>query len=230
MRIVIIYTNDYGKKFLEHLKKTAPDSWQIIGYLFDTGVLPTVIDDPEECLPTDLPQGDFLLYVGQDRRVAEIISDMAGACRVKEVLAPVDDRLHLPSGLANQVKRRLSKMGIPVAFPAPFCSLTEQDSESSMIREFARHFGKPQLKLSIGEGRIKEAVVRRGTPCGNTQYVAERLAGLKVEESVEQTANFFHNHPCMGSMNMDREIGDTILHVAGHLIMDAVKNELNGAE
>lgn len=230
MRIVIIYTNDYGRKYVEYLEKTAPDSWQIIGYFFDTGVLPAVIDDPEECLPTDLPQGDFLLYVGQDRKAAEIISDMAGACKVKEVLAPVDDRLHLPSGLANQIKRRLSKMEIPVAFPAPFCSLTEEDSESPMIQEFARHFGKPQLKLSISEGRIKEAVVHRGAPCGNTRYVAERLAGLKVEESVEQTANFFHNYPCTASMNMDREIGDTILHVAGHLIMDAVKDELKRAE
>ena len=35
---MIIYTNDYGKKYVEHLEKTAPDSWQIIGYFFDTGV------------------------------------------------------------------------------------------------------------------------------------------------------------------------------------------------
>ena len=70
----------------------------------------------------------------------------------------------------------------------------------------------------------------RGAPCGNTQYVAERLPGLKVEESVEQTANFFHNHPCMGSMNMDREIADTILHVAGHMVMDAVNDQIKLAE
>ena len=226
MQIVVIYTNDYGKRFAEQLKKTGPAPWQIVSYLFDTARLPVVIDEPDECLPPDLPQGDLLLYVGQERKLAELISDMARACQVKEVLAPVDDRSCLPSGLANQIKRRLSKMGISVAFPAPFCSLTEEHSESPLLRDFAQHFGKPRLTLSISKDLIKEVVVRRGAPCGNTHYVAERLVGLKVEEVVEKTANFFHNHPCMGSMTMDREIGDTFLHIAGHMIMNAVKDEL----
>jgi hypothetical protein len=223
MRIVVIHTNDYGQRFADHLLKTAPSPWEIIGHRFDTRRLPAVIDDPEDCLPKDLPTGDLLLYAAQDRKLAELISEMAEICRAKEVLAPVDDRVHLPSGLANQIKRRLSQKGIPIAFPAPFCSLTETHGESPLLRAFVQHFGKPRLSFTLVDGLIREATVVRGAPCGNTHYVAGRLPGLTKEAGIEQTANFFHNHPCMGSMANDREIGDTLLHVAGHLITQAVK-------
>ena len=225
MKVIVIYNSDYGKRFEEHFKNTAPDTWEIIGYQY-TGKLPAVIDDPLEVLPSDLPGGDLLVYVGQDRKLAEIIPEIAEACQVKEVIAPVDVRGHLPTGLANQVLRQLSKKNIPVVFPAPFCSLAEADHQGKLIQEFARHFGKPELGIAVEDGVIKEATVRRGAPCGNSHFVAERLVGIQVKESVEQTGSFFHAHPCQGSMDMDRELGDTILHVAGHIIKDAVKEGL----
>ena len=153
------------------MEKVAPSSWQIISYSY-SGSLPAVIDDPLECLPPDMPKGDLFLYVGRDRKLAELIPDMAAVCKVKEVLAPVDARFFLPTGLANQIKRQLSKSGIPVAFPAPFCSLTGVTSEGRLIQEFARHFGKPQLKVNISNGRIEEVILRREAACGNTRYVA----------------------------------------------------------
>ena len=222
MKVIVIFNNDYGKRFEEHFRNTAPDTWEIIEYRH-RGKLPAVIDDPQEVLPADLPGGDLLVYVGQDRKLAEIIPGIAEACRVKEVIAPVDVRGHLPTGLANQILRQLSKKKIPVVFPAPFCSLAEADHQGNLIQEFARHFGKPELSIVVEDGVITKAGVGRGAPCGNSHFVAERLVGVQVKESVEQTGKFFHAHPCQGSMDMDRELGDTILHVAGHIIKDAVK-------
>jgi len=226
LKVIVVFTSDYGKRFLDHFKKTAPDSWEIIGYQF-TGALPTVIDDPEEVLPTDLPQGDLLVYLGEDRKLAEIIPEMAEACKVKEVIAPVDARGHLPTGLANQILRQLKKKQVPIIFPAPFCSLAEADHQGPLTQAFAKRYGKPDLELSIMDGRIRSATVLRGSPCGNTHFVAEHLTGLKVDDNVlELTGKFFHAHPCQGSMDMDRELGDTILHVAGNIIKDTVKSEL----
>jgi hypothetical protein len=219
MRVLTLYTNFYGQRFAENLGKNHPDSWETLSYLFDRQI-PMVVDDPEEVLP----------YVGQDRNLAELIPDIAELCQVKEVIAGVDARAFLPTGLANQIKRRLDKMGIQSSFPAPFCSLTDSQGEGPLTQEFARHFGQAQMVLTVKDGQIQQAELIRGAPCGNSLYVAERLPGARVEESVEQAGLLFHAHPCMASMDMDRELGDTILHIAGHLVKNAVYIALKKAD
>jgi len=229
MRVLTLYTNFYGKRFAENLQKSSPNSWETLSYLFDRQI-PAVVDDPEEVLPADLPQADLLVYVGQDRKLAELLPDIAQLSQVKEVIAAVDARSFLPIGLANQIRRRLTKMGIQSTFPAPFCSLRESQTEGPLTREFASHFGQARMVVSVKDGRIKEVKLIRGAPCGNSLYVAQQLPGIKVEESVEQAGLFFHAHPCMASMDMDRELGDTILHIAGHLVKNAVKGALEKAD
>lgn len=222
MRIVAIIKNKFGKRFVDHLHKSAPTHWEVVDYLYE-GNLPIVIDDPQEFLPQGLPVGDLLLFLGQNKKLAELIPDISEACKVKAVIAPVEHRALLPSGLGNQIKRRLSKLGIDVVFPDPFCSLTEERSENPLIKEFARHFGKPELKVSTSEGEIKEVSLIRGAPCGNTLFVAERLLKTKIREGVEKAGLLHHAHPCMASMDMDREIGETLLHRAGMLVRMAVE-------
>jgi hypothetical protein len=229
MRVLTLYTNFYGQRFAENLQKHCPNAWEVISYLFDRPI-PVVVDDPEEVLPEDLPQADLLVYVGQDRNLAELIPDIAELCQVKEVIAAVDARVFLPTGLANQTQRRLTKMGIKSTFPAPVCSLTESQAEGPLTREFASHFGQARMVVTARDGRIQEVELIRGAPCGNSLYVAERLPGIIVEESVEQAGMLFHAHPCMASMDMDRELGDTILHIAGHLVQKAVNEALEKAD
>jgi hypothetical protein len=226
MRVLTLYTNFYGQRFAEHLSKRSPDTWKNLSYLF-TRRLPAVIDDPEEQLPEDLPAADLLVYVGQDRRLAELVPDLAKRCGVAEVIAAVDARAYFPTGLANQVKLRLKRSGVPAVFPAPFCSLEESMCEGALTREFAGRFGRAHVNVTVLNGRIKEVEVVRGSACGSTLYVAERLPGNTVAECVEHAGLYFHAHPCMASMEMDREIGDTILHVAGHLVKNAVQAALD---
>jgi len=228
MRIVTLYNNFYGQRFGDHLRASSPSSWETVSYLFNRR-LPPVIDDPEECLPDDLPVGDLLVYVGQDRKIAELIPDVAQLCRFKEVIAAVDNRAFLPSGLAKQIQRRLRAMGIPFVFPAPFCSLTQESSEGDFTREFARLYGQARLDLQMENGTVQAATLHRGAPCGNTQFVVEKLAGVSAQDLVEKAGLLFHAHPCMASMDMDREIGDTILHMAGYLVKEAVRKALGNA-
>jgi thymidylate synthase len=229
MRVLNLYTNFYGKRFAENLGKNSPNSWETFGYLFDRKI-PAVIDEPEEFLPADLPKADLLVYVGQDRKLAELIPDIAQLCQAKEVIAAVDARAYMPIGLANQIKRRLTRMSIQSTFPAPFCSLTESQAEGPLTREFASHYGQARMLVTIKDGLIMQVDLLRGAPCGNSLYVAQRLPGIKVEESVEKAGLLFHAHPCMASMDMDRELGDTILHIAGHLVKNAVKEAVENAD
>ncbi|MFC1836944.1 DUF166 domain-containing protein, partial [Thermodesulfobacteriota bacterium] len=227
-RIVIVYTNAYGRRFQENLEKRAPKAWEIVGYLFDRP-LPAIIDDPEECMPPDIPEGDLLIYVGQDKKPAELVADIAVQSKVKEVIVGVDNRAYFPTGLANQVLRRLRKKGISAVFPAPFCTLDEETAEGPLTKEFARLFGRPGISVQIKDEAIGKVSVSRGAPCGNTHYVAEGLPGCQAEESVEEAARLFHGHPCMGSMDMDRELGDTMLHVAGLMVLHSMERELDEA-
>ncbi len=228
MRIVGIIQGKFGQRFVDHLQKTAPESWQTAGYDY-RGILPAVIDDPHEILPKDLPEADLLLYLGQKNKLAELIADIAEVCKVKAVIAPVDNRTLLPTGLANQTRRQLLKMGIDIVFPDPFCALTEEDSENPIIKEFARYFGKPRVEVGLSEGQIDGVSLIREAPCGNTHYVAERLSGVNVKDALEKAGQLHREHPCMASMNMDREIGDTLMKKAGALLEKTLVEAMESA-
>jgi len=225
LKIVAITTNEYGERFVSHIKAVAPASWTVLGYSHSQ-VLPLVMDDPSQFVPQDLPSADLLLYLGQNRQLAELLPDIAAACGVGAVVAPVDNHSFLPRGLANQIKKQLAKLNVEVVFPAPFCSLTERTKSNPLLKEFATHFGRARLRVAISGEKVDEVEVLRGAPCGNTHFVAEGLPGVELADAAEETARLFHSHPCMASMEMDLVVGDTLLHIAGYLVKGAVKRAI----
>lgn len=46
----------------------------------------------------------------------------------------------------------------------------------------------------------------------------------------ERISEAHHAYPCTGSMERDAELGDTVLHVGGYIIRDAVEGGLKKAE
>ncbi|MDW7990803.1 MAG: DUF166 family protein, partial [Anaerolineae bacterium] len=73
--------------------------------------------------------------------------------------------------------------------PKPLCSLTETsynlrryrtEYEDPLIAEFARHFGRPELRIAVDpEFRtIVEVKVLRDAVCGCTRFVAQGLVGV----------------------------------------------------
>jgi hypothetical protein len=222
VRVVVVHNNGYGRRFADHLGRSAPPDWRVSGYGY-TRELPAVIDEPREFVPGNLPRGDLLLYVGQDRRLAVLLPELTEATRAEAVLAPVDDRAHLPRGLQGQLKRALDRRRIPVSFPSPFCALARGRTASPLIDAFAAQFGRPWLDLEEASSRVVSVTVVRGAPCGNTAYVAAGLIGAAWSDLDREVARLFHAHPCLGSMARDPEQSDTILHLAGHLITGAVR-------
>jgi len=91
--------------------------------------------------------------------VAELIPDVVKVTGASAVIAAVDNEAWLPRGLARQLRGWLERMGVVCATPKPLCSLTETDYgmarrqrmpyEDSLISEFARYFGQPDLRLSV---------------------------------------------------------------------------------
>jgi hypothetical protein len=155
-------------------------------------------------------------------------------CAARAVIAPIDSEAWLPRGLARQLRGWLEHMGIACATPKPLCSLTETHYDlgrrervaydDPLIAAFARRFGRPAFRIEVDpQTRLIAAVqVQRDAVCGCARYVAERLAGVSADEA-EQEAGLLHHHfPCLASMGIDPDYGDTLMHISGNLLRDEV--------
>ncbi|MBA7633493.1 hypothetical protein ES703_41061 [subsurface metagenome] len=71
-------------------------------------------------------------------------------------------------------------------------------------------------------------------PCGSTYYVCQQLKakyfknGKSGDLSLnERISKAHHAYPCNASMDQDSILKDSILHVGGYLIRNAIRRELN---
>lgn len=237
MRILAIISGEYGQRHVENIRAHGPASWQVETWRAPA-VFPLVIDYPEDYLPESLPGADLLLSFAEHRGVAELLPELAAMTGARAVLAPVDNESWLPRGLARQLRGWLAEKDIACATPKPLCSLTELDYgvtrrqriryESPLIAEFARYFGQPEFTISVDpESRVISSVeVRRDAVCGCARYVAERLVGIQVDEAEEKAGLLHHHYPCLASMGKDPDFDDTLMHVSGNVMKDAVASQI----
>lgn len=233
MRILAVINGDYGRRHIDNVQAHAPDNWQVEVWEAPA-VFPLVIDYPEDFLPESLPPSDLLLSFAEHRGVAELLPDIAAMTGATAVLAAVDNEAWLPRGLARQLRGWLADMNVTCVTPKPLCSLTEHDYgltrrqrqgyDDPHIAEFARLFGQPKLRVEVDEkaGVIASAWVERDAVCGCARFVAEKLAGVALDDAVEQAGLLHHHYPCLASMGIDSDFADTLMHVSGNVLRDEV--------
>jgi hypothetical protein len=56
--------------------------------------------------------------------------------------------------------------------------------------------------------------------------VAEKLPGTPTGEALEAAGLHHHHYPCQASMGIDANYGDTLMHISGNLLKDALKEAL----
>jgi thymidylate synthase len=237
MRLLAIISGEYGQRHVANIKKKGPDHW-IIETWQAPGILPPVIDYPEDYLPESLPPCDLLLHFGEVRGIAELVPELAQMTGARAVLAPVDNEAWLPRGLARQLRGWLQAIGIPCATPKPLCSLTEHyygvtrtqriQYQSELISEFARSFGKPKFRVTVDpDSRLVTAVeVQRDAVCGCARYVAEGLVGISADDAEEKAGLLHHHYPCLASMGKDPDFGDTLMHVSGNVMKNDIGEQV----
>jgi len=237
MRILGIISGEYGKRHIDNIRKHGPAGWEIEVWQAPTH-FPLVIDYPEDYIPERLSPADLILSFAEHRGVAELLPDLVTLSGAKGVIAAIDNESWLPRGLARQLRGWIEKLGANCVTPKPLCSLTENDFGVTRrqrisyickeISEFALHFGQPKLKLEIdpSTNMILSAAVERDAVCGCARYVADRLAGLHVNEAEEQTGLLHHHYPCLASMGIDTDFSDTLLHVSGNVLKDNIAEQV----
>jgi hypothetical protein len=232
MRTLAIITGEYGQRHVDNIRARGPSDWQIEVWKAPSA-LPPVIDYPEDYLPESLPPADLILAFGEHKGVAELVVEVARMTGAKGVIAPVDREAWLPRGLARQLKKWLGDMGVACVTPKPLCSLTEThynvrrhrvEYDNPLIAEFARHFGRPGLRITVdADTRTITAVeVARDAVCGCAYHVAEGLVGVSANDAEEKAGLLHHHYPCLAGMAKDPDFNDTLMHVSGNILKDEV--------
>ncbi len=233
MRILAIVSGEYGQRHVANIRDHGPPDWTIEVWRAPA-VLPPIIDYPEDYVPDTLPPADLVLSFGEHRGIAELLPDVALVTDVRAVIAAVDNEAWLPRGLARQLRGWLQDMDVACVTPKPLCSLTEThysigrrqwvEYDDPLIAAFARHFGQPELRLTVDPQTrcITSAEVLRDAVCGCARYVAQGLVGVSADEAEQEAGLLHHHYPCLASMGIDVDYGDTLMHVSGNLIKDNV--------
>jgi hypothetical protein len=240
MRILAIITGEYGQRHVDNIQAHGPADWQVAVWQAPS-VLPPIVDYPEDYVPDTLPAADLVLAFGEHKGVAELVPEVVKLTGARAVIAPVDREEWLPRGLARQLCGWLDDMGVACVTPKPLCSLTEThynvrrhrvayggDEGASLIAEFARHFGQPELRITVDPSTctITSVDVVRDAVCGGARFVAEGLVGVSADDAQEKAGLLHHHYPCLAGMIKDPDFADTLMHVSGNILKDGVGEQV----
>jgi hypothetical protein len=207
--------------------------------------LPDFIEEPLDYMPKNLPEVDFILVVGIHPDLLVGIPEYFKDKKVKAVIIPIENPKWVTPGLQKQVLEEFEKYGIQAAFPKPYCSLSKEENElnksgfnvtteRSHIDEFIDYFkiGEPIVSFLLSkDGKtIEDVCVVQSAPCGSTFYILQKLKSQYIDDKElslnERISKAHHAYPCNASMDQDVLLKDTILHVGGFLIRNAVRRAL----
>lgn len=221
--VLALVQGEFGKRKVKNIKERGPPYWVVEAIELPVD-LPTVIDDPAEFLEKEVPKADLLLALQENANAAQLIVDYVKLSGAKALLAPVDTTEWLPEGQRNQIHRQLRALGVECAFPRPFCVFEE--CGNLYLDEFAKYFGKPVFKIQWERDNVTDVQIVRGAPCGCSVFVADKLKGVRVDESPEIAGLAHHHYPCLASMTREPDLDDTLMHKSGFKTKEAVDKEI----
>lgn len=238
MNLFYIYTGEIHERFIENIVNASKfciscepfcDDCRIpYGSFVDDIVgihqvpedLPDFIEDPEEYLPSTMPETDVLIAINLHPDILTALPDFLETFNIKGIIVPIEDGSWVPMGLQKQVEAELKEKSIQSAFPRPFCTL--DFTGQPLIDQFIDRYkiGRPKLELIVKDGKIIRGNVLRSTPCGCAWYLVRQL--VRFEEPLDETLNekiskAHHAYPCNASMKVDPVLKDTTLHEAGYI-------------
>jgi hypothetical protein len=223
--INIFVQGSYGNRIAENLKKNSPSNWKILVYQFPKE-MPKIIENPEFFFPKNISNCDIIISLGENPAFATLLPDLVRLTRARAVIAPVDNPSWLPQGIITQISKEFNELNVQYAFPMPFCSM-DSNTDLSLIDEFATRFGRPELQINLRDKIIKEIKILRGSPCGSTYYMSERISGLEKNQAGKRAGLLIQTFPCLASRSSSSISKKPLIHIAAHIAMAAVLKSLS---
>ncbi|RLE57204.1 MAG: hypothetical protein DRJ40_02480 [Thermoprotei archaeon] len=192
--------------------------------------LPSVIDEPEKYLPERLPSVDIVVATGLHSDLYLALPDLLRKSDVKALIVFREDPQDAPYGVIKDLEDTCRSYGIEFATAKPACSLIP-DPKMSIITRFVREFrvGRPLIKIECIDGVFKRVEVIVSTPCGCTWFVARNLLDYRFQPNErgildlrKRAFMLHHTYPCKASMEWDRELGDSLMHIASFICAESV--------
>ena len=207
--------------------------------------IPDFIENPEAFLPKTIPPVDFLMVVGIHQDLLSELPEYLKDKKIKAVIVPIENPKWVPPGLQVQVLEDFERLGIQAAFPKPFCAMSKELNEYNKVGfnltknhdnvyEFIDYYkiGEPIVSFILSDDgkAILDTCVLQSAPCGSTFYILQQLKAKYIDDDElslnERISKAHHSYPCNASMDKDLILKDSILHIGGILVRDAVRNEL----
>jgi hypothetical protein len=199
--------------------------------------LPAFIDDPEKYMPKKVPKSDLYVASSLHKDLLLELPRCIENVGAKGLIVPIEDFAEVPPGLAKQLDEKCQDLGLESALPKPFCSLKPSKDKPTISRFVTElEVGRPLLEITTVKKGKNEAIestrLKRSAPCGSTWYVAKKLIGLETKTQIlyDGLAKAHHSYPCTATMEVDPEVKEPILHVAGYIIREEVENALKHAK
>lgn len=189
----------------------------IAGIIDFPAVLPYVLESPSDYVPGDIPAHDVLLVINIHEQILLEVLKICKHWGTKGAVVPLEAPHWISGATKVQANEICEQHDIEISFPKPFCSFKPPGGGALDAFRDEFHIGFPDVDLSVENGKITEAHVHVSAACGATYYIARWLVGRSLKDNleIEVISKRLHSYPCTASMEWDKELDDTPLHIAG---------------
>ncbi len=170
------------------------------------GILPPIIDEPEEYICQDF-KGDLVLNFLKHPDLSEYLVKI---CNSKGVPVIASGQ-HIPGAIC----------------PFTCCGLGKKEG----LGEYGRQFGLPEYEVKIRDGKIFEIKVLRAASCGATFQVTREIIGMPVDIAPTEISRRIQYICLSDPSDFDPITGKSALHFAGEVhkraLEMAIKREMS---
>lgn len=203
MRVGVITRGKYGQRLIQNIKDHT--DFDVVSASVDAD-LPELIEEPAEFLASmnlneDAFDVDLIVVYSLHPDLSEEIIRVAGEHGVHAaIIAGGYDKVGVPSELEKMAGQY--KMALHIS---PICcSLSTHQDET--INAYARQLGMPVFKVEHDGEKITGVQVLRGSPCGSTWFIVQKLVGTILKEAPAKAGWLAQIYPCRATRGLKGDI------------------------
>ncbi len=219
MKIGIITRGKYGLRVIDTIKERTD---MTVTFTSLPDVLPNFIDEPEDFvkgIDENIFDVDLLFSYALHPDLNPGIVKIAAKRGVKAVMIPGGPSR---AGGIEELENISEEYGIFVEVNEICCSLGGSPNET--VNEYASKLGRPIYDVKTSDGKVSSVEVIRGSPCGDSWWVAKELVGTDVDEAPAKAGLLTQIYPCRASRGLKGYI-----HASAEIHKNAIEDALKSS-